>query len=61
MTMKEMLQENKLSTLHLKTASNWLLTLGFKCSDRKEDYYNEKHKSKENVSYHKKFIKRYFN
>ena len=59
MTISDLLQENNLQTLHVHTVNNWLNCLGHKYCSRKQNYYNDKHKSKENIAYWMKFIGRY--
>ena len=60
MTMKELLQENNLQTLNVRTIQKWLSTLGFKYSPCRKNYYNDKHESEENIAYRHQFIRRYF-
>ena len=60
MSLGDLLRENNLSSLHVNTVGNWLRILGFKYCTRKTHYYNDKHKSKENITYCMEFIKHYF-
>ena len=59
MTMEELLKENQLKTLTLRTIYNWMDRLGFKYETRKKCYYVDNHEKPENVSYRGKFIDRY--
>ena len=59
MSIDDILKENGLKSLCVRTVNNWLRSLGFQYSERKKCYYNDKHESKENIIYRKKFIQRY--
>ena len=60
MAIKDHLGVNSLQTLHMHTVSNWIDVLGFKFCNYKKNYNNDKHKSLENITYCKNFIKKYF-
>ena len=60
MTIRDVLKENHLQTLSVRTINVWLSKFGFKYSPRKKNYYNDKHESEANVAYRHEFIKRYF-
>ena len=50
----------KIQEFGVTTTWRYLRHLGFKFSEHKKTYYNDKHESEENVSYRKKIIRKYF-
>ena len=56
----DLLKENHLHNLSVRTAQRWLVKLGFEYCTRKKNYYNDKHESPANIAYRHQFIKRYF-
>ena len=56
MTMKQLLQENRLQTFHPRTVNNLMNILGYKYCTCKKNYYNDKHESKQNILCRYKFI-----
>jgi hypothetical protein len=58
-TVQQLLQENCVSKLTLKTVYNWMSQLGFSYDDHRKIYFVDSHESIENVKYRSEFISRY--
>jgi hypothetical protein len=58
-TVQQLLEENGVPVLTLKTVYNWLNRLGFSYDDHRKIYFVDSHEKVENVRYRSDFIKRY--
>jgi hypothetical protein len=58
-TIKDLLHDNGLPCLSLRTLTNWMNLLGFKYSPVKKCYYVDSHEKPENVHYRSQFLERY--
>jgi DNA-binding transcriptional regulator YhcF (GntR family) len=57
-TVKELLLQNDIKVLTVRTIYKWLKQLGFTYSPSRKSYFIDSHEKPENILYHSQFIKR---